>query len=91
MNNKWITILLSIIAIAMIYIAVCQYVIIGYQQREQQWEYSSKDMLDVDTAKINFAEENDWLKERWEPIMPLYVKESTGMIRVLVRRPRSDQ
>lgn len=48
-------------------------------------------MLDVDTAKINFAEENDWLKEGWEPIMPLYVKESTGTIRVLVRRPRSDQ
>ena len=91
MNNKWITISLSIIAIAMIYIVACQCVIIGFQQREQQWEYSSKDMLDVDTAKINFAEENDWLKEGWEPIMPLYVKESTGAIRVLVRRPRSDQ
>lgn len=61
------------------------------KQSTTKWEYSSKDMLDVDASKINFAEENDWLKEGWEPIMPLYVKESTGTIRVLVRRPQDDK
>lgn len=55
------------------------------------WEYGCQDMIDVNPSKTKFEDWNEWVKEGWEPIMPLYVKESTGTIRVLVRRPRGDQ
>lgn len=55
------------------------------------WEYGCKDMIDVDPSKTKFEDWNEWTKEGWEPVIPLYQKEIDGSVRILVRRPRSDQ